>query len=116
MTPAETAARRYIAAWFATDAAERARLVDECFAEDGRVILRGTELRGRAALIKAITDFVNDPRRLAARITDDVEAQDPLFRFRAVFDHPDGTRASSVQDIGEINAAGQITTIYSFID
>ena len=116
MSPAETAARRYIAAWFTPDRAERAQLIEQCFADDGRIILRGTEMRGRAALAGAIEQFAADPRRLIARITDDVEAQDPLFRFRAVFDHPDGTRHSSVQDLGEIDAAGRITTIYSFLD
>ena len=116
MSPAETAARRYIAAWLTSDAAERTLLLEQCFAEDGRIILRGTEMRGRAALANAIEQFAIDPRRLIGRITEDVEAQDPLFRFRAVFDHPDGTRYSSVQDLGEIDASGRITTIYSFLD
>ncbi|HSR96511.1 MAG TPA: nuclear transport factor 2 family protein [Kofleriaceae bacterium] len=116
MSPAETAARRYIAAWLTADAAERTRLLEQCFADDGRIVLRGIETRGRAALAQAIEQFAADPRRLTARITDDVEAQDPLFRFRAVFDHPDGARHSSVQDLGEVDASGRITTIYSFID
>ena len=116
MSLAETAARRYIAAWLTADPAERMQLLEQCFADDGRIILRGTELRGRAALAQAIEQFAADPRRLTARLTDDVEAQDPLFRFRAVFDHPDGTRHSSVQDLGEVDASGRITTIYSFID
>ncbi len=116
MTPAEVAARRYIAAWLDPDPAERARLVEDCFAENGRIILRGTELRGRTALAQAIEEFVADPRRLTARITDDVEAQGPLFRFRAVFERPDGTRFSSVQDVGEVDGFGQIVTIYSFVD
>jgi hypothetical protein len=116
MSPAEIAARRYIAAWLDPDPRARARMIEACFAEDGRIILRGAELRGRAALARAIEAFVADPRRLTGRITDDVEAQDPLFRFRAVFELPDGTRQSSVQDIGEIDASGRITTIYSFVD
>lgn len=116
MTPAETAARRYIAAWTEPDAAERERLIEACFAEGGRIILRGAVLRGRAALAQAIEAFIADPRRLTGRLTDDVEAQDPLFRFRAVFDLPDGTRHSSVQDLGEIDASGRIATIYSFVD
>jgi hypothetical protein len=116
MSPAETAARRYIAAWMTPDPAERARLVEQCFADNGRIILRGSEVRGRAALAAAIDAFATDPRGLIARITDDVEAQDPLFRFRAVFEHPDGTRYSSLQDIGEIDDSGRIATIYSFVD
>jgi hypothetical protein len=116
MSPAEISARRYIAAWLTSDRTERAQLLEQCFADDGRLILRGTELRGRAALANAIEQFATDPRRLRAHLADEVEAQDPLFRFRAVFDHPDGTRYSSVQDLGEIDAAGRITTIYSFVD
>jgi hypothetical protein len=116
MSLAETAARRYIAAWLTADPAERMQLLEQCFAEDGRIVLGGAEMRGRAALAQAIEQFAADPRRLTARITDDVETQDPLFRFRAVFDHPDGTRHSSVQDLGEVDADGRITTIYSFLD
>jgi hypothetical protein len=116
MSLAEIAARRYIAAWLTADPVERMQLLEQCFAEDGRTILRGNELRGRAALANSIEEFATDPRRLVGRITDDVEAQDPLFRFRAVFDYPDGTRYSSVQDIGEIDASGRIVTIFSVVD
>jgi hypothetical protein len=99
MSLAEIAARRYIAAWMTHGPAERLRLLEQCFADDGRIVLRGTELRGRAALAHAIEQFAADPRRLTARITEDVEAQDPLFRFRAVFDHPEGTRHSSWPEV-----------------
>ena len=116
MTPAETAARRYIAAWMDPDPRERARLVEACFAEDGRIILRGAELRGRAALVEAIEAFVADPRRRTGCITEHIQEEGPRLRLRAGMDQPDRTRHSSEQENGEIDASGRIATIYSFVD
>ena len=46
----ETAAQTYVAAWQKPDAAARARLIDTCFAAEGRIVSRGSVIRGRAAL------------------------------------------------------------------
>ena len=39
-SPTEIAARAYVAAWQEPDPAIRARMIDACFAADGRIVLR----------------------------------------------------------------------------
>ena len=53
-SPTEIAAQTFVAAWKEPDAATRARLLDACFAPDGRIVSPGNVIRGRAALAAAI--------------------------------------------------------------
>lgn len=55
-SPTETAARSYVAAWQEPDPAARARLIEACFAADGRIVAPGSVIRGRAGLARAIAD------------------------------------------------------------
>lgn len=73
--PIEVAARTYGAAWAEPDPAERTRLIEACFAADGRIVTRGDGIRGRAGLAAAIAAFFADPRKLRARIAGPVDVQ-----------------------------------------
>ena len=116
MTAAELAARRYIDAWFEPDRDRRAALLEACFAIDGRISVLGKPLRGRAELAAAIDAFEVDPRRLTATMTSPIEAGETVFRFRALFTHPDGSRHSELVDVGEIGDDGRIASLYTFAD
>lgn len=113
--PTEVAARTYAAAWAELDPVARARMLEACFAADGRIAARGDGIRGRAALAAAIDAFHADPRRLTTRITSAIDVQGRLFRFRAVLEHADGTPFAEVHDAGEVDAEGRIAILLTFV-
>jgi hypothetical protein len=113
-SPTEVAARTYVAAWQERDAAARARLVDACFAVDGRIVTPGTVIRGRAGLAKAIGDLFADPRGLSARLTSAIDAQGPMFRFRSVVEDREGRIVFDGFDAAEVDAAGRIAVLLAF--
>jgi hypothetical protein len=114
-SPTEIAARTYVAAWQEPDPAVRARLLEACFATDGRIVSRGAGIRGRAALAKAMDDFFADPRKLTTRVVSAIDAQGPVFRFRAVLEHPDGGTTMEIFDAGEVDADGRIALLLTFV-
>jgi hypothetical protein len=116
MDTTELAARSYIDAWLEPDRERRAQLIEACFAADGRIAFGGQVIRGRAELAAAIDAFRVDPRTLSARLTSPVEAAGPMFRFRALFEHPDGQRHSELIDIGEVDGDGRIAALYTFVE
>ena len=116
METTELAARRYIDAWLEADREQRAQLIATCFAADGRIVFGGQVIRGRTELAAAIDAFRVDPRKLSARLISPVEAAGPMFRFRALFEHPDGQRHSELIDIGEVDGDGRIAALYTFIE
>jgi hypothetical protein len=113
-SPTEVAARTYVAAWREPDAAARARLIDACFAVDGRIVAPGTVIHGRAGLAKAIGDLFADPRGLSARLTSAINVQGPLFRFRSVVEDRDGRVVFDGFDAAEVDADGRITVLLAF--
>lgn len=112
-SPTEIAAQTYAAAWSEPDPAIRARMIDACFAVDGRIVSPGAVIRGRAALAAAITDFRADPRGLTAALASPVDARGPIFRFRSTIAHRDGTTGEFF-DTGEVDADGRITVLIAF--
>jgi len=113
-SPAELAAQTYVAAWQEPDAVTRGRLLDGCFAADGRIVSPGAVIRGRAALAAAIDDLLADPRGLSARLVSTIDAQGPLFRFRSVVEDRDGRIVFDGFDAGEVDADGRITVLLTF--
>jgi hypothetical protein len=113
-SPAEIAAESYVAAWQEPDPGARARLLDACFAADGRIVSPGAVIRGRAALAAAIEDLLADPRGLSARLASTIDAQGPVFRFRSVVEDRDGRIIFDGFDAGEVDADGRITVLLTF--
>jgi hypothetical protein len=113
-SPAENAARTYVAAWQEPDAATRARLLEACFAADGRIVAPGSVIHGRAGLAQAIADLFADPRGLSARLTSAIDAQGQMFRFRSVVADRDGRIVFDGFDAGEVDGDGRITVLLAF--
>ena len=111
-TAVETAVATYIKVFSERDPAIRAKLLDECFAADGRFLTQSRELRGRAAIAAMANAFFADPKLAGVRVTA-LEAKGTTFRFRSVVDHVDGT-TSEFFDAGEIDADGRIALILTF--
>ncbi|HEY4393439.1 MAG TPA: nuclear transport factor 2 family protein [Polyangia bacterium] len=113
-SPSEIAARTYVAAWQEPDAVARARLIEACFAPDGRIVTPATVIHGRAGLAKAIDDLLADPRGLSARLTSAIDAQGPMFRFRSVVADREGRVVFDGFDAAEVDADGRITVLLAF--
>ena len=90
-SPTEIAARTYVAAWQEPDPAARARMIEACFAEDGRIVTRSREIRGRAALAAEMDAVFADPRGLSVRLASAIDADGSTFRFRGLAVQRDGT-------------------------
>ena len=111
----EAAVDQYIRAWSERDPVARARLLEACFAADGRIVARSGETHGRAALADAIERFLADPQWLRIRIPSAIDTAGTLFRFRAIIDRHDGT-SLHLFDAGEVDATGRISLILTFED
>jgi SnoaL-like domain len=113
-SPTELAAQTYIAAWQEPNPVTRVRLIDGCFAAEGRIVSPGAVISGRAALAAAIDDFFADPRGLSARPVSAIDAQGPIFRFRSVVEDRDGRIVFDGFDAGEVDVDGRITVLLAF--
>lgn len=114
MTPAEKAARTYIAMWNEPDADRRRALMEQCWAERGRLVTRISVLDGREALWKSMGGFHTDPRGLRAKLTTVIDAGETVFRFAGIVAAPDGASLGEAYDVGEIGADGKIVVLYTF--
>src|SRR5512141_2169821 len=101
-SPTEIAARTYAAAWNEPDPEKRVRMIEACFAPNGRIATSAAGIEGQAALAQAITEFRADPRGLTARIAGALDVQGHKFRFHSVVEHRDGT-ADEFFDAGEVD-------------
>lgn len=112
-TPVELAVATYIRASGERDDAERRRLLEACFAEDGRFVTRSTVLRGPAAVDAMLARFLADPQFVQFRVASAIDAVGTTFRYRAIAERRDGTTLEFF-DAGEIGADGRITTMLVF--
>lgn len=109
----EMAVEKYIRAACERDPALRAALLEECFAEDGRMVTSHREIRGRAAIASMLDRAHADPKLRAIRVLGEVDAKGTIFRYRAVTEHHDGA-TFEVFDAGEIDESGRISLILTF--
>ena len=112
-TPVETAAHTYIRAAGERDPSERAKLLEACFAENGRFVTRSGVIRGRAAIDAMLARGLADPQFVGFRLATVVDAAGTTFRFRTIVERRDGTTLEFF-DAGEIDADGRICTILVF--
>lgn len=103
----------YLSAWRERDPAARARLVEACWAADGRMVTRGREIRGRVGLLEEMARFVSSPELLDIRLTSVIDAGVASFRFRGVAEFRNGDVFENL-DAGEVDANGQIKLILTF--
>jgi hypothetical protein len=109
----EVAVDTYVRAWSEYDAALREVLLERCFAEDGRIVTRSREIRGRAALADLMTKFLKDPQLLRVRVVSEIDALGTTFRFRSVVERRDGMVLENF-DAGEVDAEGRISLLLTF--
>jgi len=109
----ETAVETFIAAWCDTDPAKRVAMIEKCFAADGRMVTRGREIRGRAALADEMTRIHSEPQLLRVRLGSAIDARGTTFRYRGIVELRDGTCAEAF-DAGEVDADGQICLVLTF--
>ena len=112
-TPIEVAVETYIRAWGERDPAVRAKLIEACFAAEGRIVTRSREIRGRAALADEIGRLHADSQFLRIRVLSAIDARGTTFRVRGALERRDGTSAEAF-DAGEIDSTGRISLILTF--
>ena len=106
-------AKKNIQAAHEPDAAARAKLLEACFAADGRMVTRSTVIRGRAAVDAMIARLHADPNIVGIRMASAVDAVGTTFRFRSFVEMRDGSKTEFF-DAGEIDEYGRITTLLVF--
>jgi hypothetical protein len=109
----EVAVDTYIRMWTEPDPALRAAMLQACFAEEGRMVTRSREIRGRAAFAELMEGFLADPQLLRIRVISAVDAEGITFRFRSVLERRDGRILESF-DAGQIDAEGRISLLLTF--
>lgn len=112
-SPVEIAVDTYIRANRERDPALRERLIEACFAPDGRMVSRSRVLQGRAALAAELTRFVTDPELLGFRLTSAVDAVGNTFRYRSEVQRRDG-KSLEFFDAGQIDESGRICVLLVF--
>ena len=112
-SPVETAVQTYIRASGERDPAARAKLIEACFAEDGRFVTRSAVIRGRASVDAMIARSLADPQMLGFRVASVIDAAGTTFRYRSIVERRDGTSIEFF-DAGEIDADGRISTLLVF--
>jgi hypothetical protein len=94
------------------DAPVRARLVEQCFAADGRFVMSNREIRGRAALLALMERVHADPNLQRIRVLG-LDVRDKTFRLLAAADFRDGTSPETL-DAGEVDENGLIRLVLTF--
>lgn len=112
-SPAEAVVEKFIRAWSERDAAVRVALLEECFAENGRMVTGGREIRGRAALAADMARFHATGQLARIRLTSAIEVRGTTFRYRGAAELRDGTSAEAF-DAGELDETGKISLVLTF--
>jgi hypothetical protein len=112
-TAIERTVTTFIRAWSERDPAIRAKMIEACFAENGRMVTRSGEIRGRVALADEMTRVTSDPRLVRIRLTSVIDAKGTTFRYRGFADYSDGRSLENL-DVGELDADGRIALVMAF--
>lgn len=103
----------YIQAWRERDPVLRERLLDACFASEGRFVTRRRVLRGRAALAAEMARFHAATGWHSIHLTSVIDTGETTFRFRGVVELDSGVVAEA-SDAGEVDAEGKISLLITF--
>lgn len=110
-TAIEITVDTYVRAFTEPDPQARARMIEACWAEDGRLVSKSREIRGRVALGEFMAQFSS--RLVRIRMVSALDCGKTIFRMRGFADLRDGTSAESF-DAGEVDADGRISLILTF--
>ncbi len=109
----EVAIEKFIRAWSEPDASMRDALLEECFAENGRMVTGNREIRGRAALAADMARFHATGQLARILLTSAIEVRGSTFRYRGAAELRDGTSAEAF-DAGELDETGKIALVLTF--
>jgi hypothetical protein len=109
----EQAVDTYIRIASERDPDARARMIEACWALDGRLVAHGGGvLRGRDAMLAMFARVAADPSISRVRVLAR-DVRGTTFRFRYATDRIDGTSTEGF-DAGEVDGAGRISILLAF--
>jgi len=109
----EHAVDTYIRMASERDPETRARMIEACWAQDGRLVAHGgAVLRGRDAMLAMFARVAADPSIAGVRVLAR-DVRGTTFRFRYATDRVDGTSTEGF-DAGEVDATGRISLLLAF--
>ncbi len=114
MISVEMAVDAYCAAWRAVDEAERRRLLDMSWSEDGVYQDPTADVSGREALVHHIAGFFQRMPGFSLVTTSGVDHHHGKIHFLWKMQGPDGQTALEGRDFGEIGPDGRIRRITGF--
>ena len=109
----ESAVRTYIEAAEERDAQKRAALLEQCLADDMRLITRGSVLTGRARVEKMLERVHGDPAFKGIRLTSKLDLGATTFRYASVVEFKSG-KVVEFFDAGEVGPDGKIALLLVF--
>jgi hypothetical protein len=104
----------YFAAWNESDADKRAKLIEQCWAEDGLYCDPVANGRGRDALSGFIAGMHAQQPGARIVVTSGIDQHHEQIRFAWAFEDKDGKRAIEGIDIGEVADDGKLARIVGF--
>ncbi len=116
MDSGEIASRvtEYMAAWNEADGVERRRLLERCWAADGKYVDPNVELTGRDALSEHIAKVQAGRPGARLEFTSGIEVHHHVLRFEWRLVRADGTLGDTSIDVGEIGPDGRLMKIIGF--
>jgi len=114
MVGVDTIVNAYGAAWLAADEAERRRLLEIAWSENGVYQDPTADISGREALVRHIAGFHQRMPGTTIVITSGVDHHHGKIHFLWKMVTPDGKTALEGRDFGEIGPDGRICRIAGF--
>lgn len=106
----------YVAAWNEHDRDRRRRFIEECTAEELRIVAPGDQrVSGRYELDATIVDFHRHRPGDRGRLSSAIEVHGTIFRFAAMIEGSTVAPPIEMVDTGECDDSGRIRLILSFI-
>jgi len=104
----------YVAAWNGPDAAERAKLLERCWADDAVYVDPNVELKGRSALCDHISKVQSGRPGARIDVMSGIDLHHNVVRFLWRLVRADGSAGDISIDFGEVDASGRLTKIAGF--
>jgi hypothetical protein len=115
MNDVGTTVDTYFAMWNETDPAQRARHIEEAWAEDGRYLDPVLEAEGHGALSEMVAAVHSQFPDHRFRRTSGIDSHHDELRFAWELRAPDGRVAAAGIDVGALAPDGRLSAIVGFL-
>ena len=115
MTDVNQTIDTYLDAYGEPDAERRAKLVNEVWAEDGRLIDPPLEASGRASISDMAAAVQSQYAGHTFRRTSGIDEHHSFARYEWALVAPDGTTAITGLDVAEVGDDGRIRRVVGFL-